>query len=203
MELLNEGLSKSSFHKTFWTEKGEVVLLSQISFWEENFFTREFLKLLQTKSKFLLKSFYFCNRGFWGNKFKDQSKTFLRTQNFCKASLETSWENSFFFEILFEWWGRVSCKTFEKHVEIHASFGNKIFLKLLFSKSKHFSFERFQIKRFWNSFLFWRQRVASPFFFENKTSFENDFKSFLIWKVKLSHSNFVFRNLFSKQNFWN
>ena len=166
MELLNEGLSKSSFHKTFWTEKGEVVLLSQIRFWEENFFTREFLKLLQTKSKFLLKSFYFCNRGFWGNKFKDQLKTFFYAPKIFVKQVWKPVGKTPFFEILFEWWGRVSCKTFEKHVEIHASFGNKIFWKLLFSKSKHFSFERFQIKRFWNSFLFWRQRVASPFFWK-------------------------------------
>jgi hypothetical protein len=60
------------------------------------FFHKRVIETFANQVKiFLLKSFCFCNQGLWGNKFKDQLKTFSRTQNFCKASLEISWENSF------------------------------------------------------------------------------------------------------------
>jgi hypothetical protein len=96
------------------------------------------------------------------------------------------------FETLFEWWGRVSSKIFWKQAQMHASFENKIFWNLLLSKSKHFSFARFQVKDS-KLILICKQRVA-PFFLKLKrASFENDLKSFNLWKVKFLQSNFIFR----------
>jgi hypothetical protein len=132
---------------------------------------------------------------FWNSEYTEFEIILMKT--FCKYRgffQNFSWHAVL--EILFGWWERVSCKTFEKHVEIHAIFWNKILWKLLFSKSKHFSFGKISNQKILK--LIFVLKTKSCFLF---------FETIVVWRwfqiiSHLKGKAFAIEFLFLETFFW-